>query len=244
MADFFMMLAGGLLLGWWLIDLAIFSLSRWVPSKPKLSIAGSAIAGISIAGLYIKLHPSVDLGLVLLAVAGCVIGSGSAFALAKHEGTLRESTDWKPLKDLRGVGDWLLFLMVSLLYLSPGRTALETAQSVIEAEKANPQLNGLPIWNTMLSVEWAIVSISVLSCIYAGLLIRSAHRRGTVNLVMSLIWFVGLMPIFENIAISNIAGQPIFDESSISAIVSGLFYAAIWSAYLLKSRRVASTYIG
>jgi hypothetical protein len=131
-----------------------------------------------------------------------------------------------------------------VIVTAPGRTALGTAQSVIEAEKANPQLNGLPIWNTMLSVEWAIVSISVLSCIYAGLLIRSAHRRGTVNLVMSLIWFVGLMPFFENITISNIVGQPIFDESSISAIIPGLFFAAIWSAYLLKSRRVANTYTG
>lgn len=97
MANFFMMLAGGLLLGWWLIDFAIFALSRWVHSKSKIAAAGSVIAGIAIVSFYIRLHPAIDLGSVLLVAAGCVVGCGTAFALAKHEATLRENTNWQPV---------------------------------------------------------------------------------------------------------------------------------------------------
>ncbi len=143
-----------------------------------------------------------------------------------------------------GVGGWLLFLICGLMFLGPLIGAGLINGDLMTAESTYPQLVANASWGNFKSATWwsfLIVCCFSFYCGY-GLLKRRDHQ--VVRQAKILIWVIG--PV-ANIIMGIILPLAVFgkmeaDPQIFGALIGSSIVAAIWTAYLSKSKRVKATY--
>ncbi|TKR53431.1 DUF2569 domain-containing protein [Allopusillimonas ginsengisoli] len=146
---------------------------------------------------------------------------------------------------LRGVGGWLLWLVIVLMVLTPLFGFGQTSNNLGEAEALYPNLIGLPAWQNYKDSSWVLAWIAAGASFTAGYRLFKFHHPGSVSLTIAVLW---VTPIATTIADSFLANH-FLDVSMadagmeiIAALIKGLLSASIWTAYLKLSRRVRNTY--
>lgn len=141
-----------------------------------------------------------------------------------------------------GVGGWLGLLVVGLIGLGPLITLTTTAQEIFVAESKNLTLTYNSAWQSVKSLIWIISILYCAISIYAGWRLISRKTRRTVPIVVACIWIAGPgLTIFSLFAINFWFG--VTDTSGFGAELARPFvFCAIWTPYLLMSKRVANTY--
>jgi hypothetical protein len=146
-------------------------------------------------------------------------------------------------RPLAGVGGWLTFFLVVIGILSPLRILFE-----IVSLHADPQVAAAfgDIWAIIIPIEWGLAAIQVGICWFMAWRLLNVETWQTVRIVIAGIWIAGLgVPALEFAAVALIAAVPI-DQMMTGAsteLVRALIFSGIWTAYFLRSERVANTYL-
>jgi hypothetical protein len=144
--------------------------------------------------------------------------------------------------ELRGVGGWLAFLVIVLAALTPIRIVVSTLE--VYSDPALPGVFGRN-WGLVQAVEIGLSVLSIAFSLYLAWRLNSVHTPRTIRLVIPGLWILSLgVMAAELIVLSILGGLPI--DAMAGAVAPELFrgaiFAGVWTAYLLKSERVANTY--
>ena len=145
-------------------------------------------------------------------------------------------------RSLAGIGGWLTFFLVVLGILSPLRILLETAQLHLD-----PNVRAVlgDNWPLLMSIEW-LLSGAQLACL-AFMVWRMINVQvwQSVRIVIAGLWILSIaIPVVELVMVSVIGGFALGEllEGSGLTLFQSLIFSSIWTAYLLRSERVANTY--
>ncbi|MEN3748517.1 DUF2569 family protein [Sphingomonas sp. HF-S3] len=145
-------------------------------------------------------------------------------------------------RELYGVGGWLTFFLVTLGVISP----LVSIGSVLMMTSDSATAGALgDAWDTAVRIEWTIVVIVCLAMWFAVYRFLMVRNWTTVVIGISVIWLVASVTlIVEPLIVAGVLGLPLVQLYGAmgATLVRPLIYAGIWTAYLLKSERVANTY--
>ncbi|HWZ46357.1 MAG TPA: DUF2569 family protein, partial [Candidatus Saccharimonadales bacterium] len=135
--------------------------------------------------------------------------------------------------DLRGVGGWLLFLCIGLIFFAPVSQAMIAAKAF--RNLATLRLS-IQTFLRIGTVGTIYAGLAVFSCI-AGVMLWMENPRG-VSVAKAYFIVAAVLPILLYSAL-RLAGM----EVDLVRIVLGrLAASSIWYAYLSSSRRVKLTY--
>lgn len=146
--------------------------------------------------------------------------------------------------ELQGVGGWLGFLVFVLGILSPARMLFQTIANIRETAIMGQVLG--PNASIYIQFSWALVAASAAGSVFLAYRLLAVHRWSSVRIVLIGLWCLASIPTL----IDALVGSILFPEF-VGAIVSEALWSAakssisatIWTAYLMKSKRVANTYI-
>ncbi len=145
----------------------------------------------------------------------------------------------------RGIGGWLLFFIISIIFLSPLFAAINLFTTLSNTFVALhlPMLYLIRLFLGAIDLFFALVGIVV------GILLWSRNQ----NAVGITQWFLMLKGVF--VLVSNLVMYFLIHEGRIPPVVKndlmtviliwlifGLIPVAIWYTYFAKSKRVAATY--
>lgn len=143
-----------------------------------------------------------------------------------------------------GVGRWLLFLVVGLMFLGPILGAGRINAGIVVAESQYPNLLTVPAWSTYKSITWW--SFLVVCCLsfYAGIGLVKGRDTSVVKRAKILLWVIGpVASIVMGLLIPlAVFGKIESDPQIFGSLLGSVMVSAIWTAYLTKSRRVKATY--
>jgi hypothetical protein len=146
--------------------------------------------------------------------------------------------------EISGIGGWLLLFVLTLGVFTPF-TIIYLLFATFSNGFAYDQMSampGLPAYRAGV----AILRVASLStCLFLTWRLCKVRTWQTIRLTIMLIWIMGLgVAVGELLLIALLIGDP-FAGVSIREFVPlarVAAYATIWTAYLLRSRRVANTY--
>jgi hypothetical protein len=150
-------------------------------------------------------------------------------------------------KELRGVAGWLLFLVFSLKYLWPLFSIISKNGEVLANESQYPQLVGTGEWAIHKAFLWTFAIME------AGLLFSAGHKLEkwgepySVRYAIAILWLTIPLAILGAAAGEWALNRDLWSEFLGHAIATGVavsFPSAVWTAYLLSSKRVRNTYYG
>jgi hypothetical protein len=143
-----------------------------------------------------------------------------------------------------GVGGWLAFLVLILAAFRPLALLFSTYTGLY----GDPQV-GLAygaIWSSLQLFEWALTAATVAGCWYLAWRLNSRPVWRTVPIVIAGIWIVSLgYQLVETLGITMIANVPLdlLFGAVVPEMVRSVIFSLLWTAYLLRSKRVANTYL-
>lgn len=144
--------------------------------------------------------------------------------------------------ELHGIGGWLAFFLVTLGVFGP----LASIVSVIGLTNDPVAVSMMgDLWGTVVTFEWAVTGLACAAMWFAVARFFLVRNWNTVRIAIGVLWLVAALGILvEPMGIALIAG---LDPGTIYggmglATIRPLIYATVWTAYLLKSDRVANTY--
>lgn len=217
------------------------------------------------------LAATVNVAMLLIQWVGVLVVGGLAFFLAKTPTDPRLSSSVVSASELsnhkpqqprpdkppvtegqleskpgpRGVGGWLLLLVVGMMILGPLLGAGRINAEIMMAEKQYPDITSLEEWKTYKTVTWwiffAVASISF----YGGLGLSRGNDRAAVTRAKIILWITGPG---ASLALGILVPIMVFGESNagdgqfVGAFIVSIIAAAIWTTYLAKSKRVRNTY--
>lgn len=143
-----------------------------------------------------------------------------------------------------GVGGWLLLLVLGLMLLGPLMEAGRMDANFISAEEQYPNLKSVADWGTYKSASRLTFLVMYGLSFYAGVGLLKDRSMLAVKRAKTILWIIGpLASLMQGILLpvlifGNFEPDPQFIGSMIASIIA----AAIWTAYLSKSKRVKATY--
>lgn len=147
-------------------------------------------------------------------------------------------------RELQGVGGWLAFLVFILGIASPARILVQTGAN-LEEVKAAANLLG-PGTQTYVSLNWAIAAAAAAGSIYLAYRLLSGERWSAVRVTIIGLWTLATVPILMDLVASALLFPSITVHALAPAAIDlakSSISATIWTAYLMKSKRVANTYV-
>lgn len=166
-----------------------------------------------------------------------------------NENMLPEKKDMPDLSmdGPRGVGGWLAFLIVVLTILSPLANIGMLAKEYSDMEKENPLLLFAAPYVQYKWFSWGVVLVAAAISIAAGCLLWKKLEWKSVRFAIGALWVIGpLSIILVGVYFFMIFGTEMMNEflkDAFGTLAKSVFWAAVWTAYLLKSRRVRNTYV-
>ncbi|GGC17312.1 hypothetical protein GCM10007205_27890 [Oxalicibacterium flavum] len=169
----------------------------------------------------------------------------------KRKGSIKNNeTPYKPSgfneKPLVGVGGWLMFLVASLTIFGPLRSVITTANAIMDAENLYPELLNLSGWTNYKITAWLIAIMLSAAFIWAGRGLLKHHIPASVDACIQVIWaapFVAMIgDLLSAVVFLKLSPSDYLGPEVIGGVLQGIMYAAIWTAYLKRSRRVKNTY--
>lgn len=146
--------------------------------------------------------------------------------------------------ELSGVGGWLKFIIISMMYIGPFLT-LSIVADIYDAQQLSPDLVNMDSWGYYkYAIHITILTYSLLS-IYGGWSLKNNRSKLAVKKAIIILWILG--PLYrltiELILPLVIFGNLSASESTIIAHALGsCIIPLIATLYLLKSIRVQNTY--
>jgi predicted membrane protein len=147
--------------------------------------------------------------------------------------------------DVRGVGGWLAFFLVTLGIINPLIIAVTGYQTLSDPQVAAAYGDS---WPTLFNAELALIGVIVAMCWFACWRFLNRFNGTTVTIGLVTLWALAILTVFgEAFMVSQIAG---IDFGELMGALAGpelirpFIYATIWSLYLLISKRVKNTYRG
>jgi Protein of unknown function (DUF2569) len=147
-------------------------------------------------------------------------------------------------KELVGTQGWLRFLIISLVFLSPAAGFVMTFGQISGTEDQYPTLLTSDLWVQKKRVVWAFFALQAAVGIYAGYRLNSRFEPATVPIAIACLWLAGpVLNYLVALVIGALDGNSIVGTPEVaSTIVRSAIPATVWTAYLLRSRRVKNTY--
>ena len=159
-----------------------------------------------------------------------------ALALNPSAAIVQPQIDPAARPDLVGVGGWLGFLAISLTFLGPLFTLGSTASELSMLAREFPNAVGSSEMQTAITASWAIATSYCVISIFAGYRLFKHHVPSTVPIVICCLWVAGPLLGLVVLAMSDGDSQVSVD------VVRSIIGVGIWTAYLLRSKRVTNTY--
>lgn len=148
--------------------------------------------------------------------------------------------------ELRGVKGWLLTFVIIMAVVSPAWSIIQVYRELY-SEQA-PSLPDIPMVVQMKTFVWTMVAVDAAIGWFAAWRLVAVHNWRSVQIAIACIWIGSLgLRIVEYIGTSAITGLSFGDllgSTGVKPLVQALGFGLIWTAYLLKSERVANTYRG
>lgn len=145
-------------------------------------------------------------------------------------------------RTLTGVGGWLAFFIIILAVFSPLRAILATA--TLHGDPSISTAFG-DAWGPMITIEWLITAAQIGAFWFVAWRLNSVHEWQSVRVAIAGIWVVPLVGyVLELAAASFIGGFALGDilPGALPDLGRSIIFGGIWTAYLLRSERVANTY--
>ena len=162
-----------------------------------------------------------------------------------------KSPDKKDVPDFsvdgpKGVGGWLAFLIIILTILSPIANIGMLAKEFHDIEAENPIMLHISAYVQYKWFSWGLVLIASAVSVVAGYLLWKKHEWKSVRLAIGALWIIGPFSIvlaglyfYMSFGTEMLNG---FIKDTLGTFVKSLFWSIVWTAYLLKSKRVGNTY--
>lgn len=148
------------------------------------------------------------------------------------------SYETRPLAGVRG---WLAFFVVTLILSA--LTGL--IQPLIVKGTTTPELTMRPGWTGYLGVLWLLTLVRTGGYTYLAWLLNARQVASTPRTVIAGLWLLALVPsLLDVLAVAlllELAFMPVL-LASLAGMIRPVVYSTLWTAYLLRSRRVANTY--
>jgi hypothetical protein len=145
--------------------------------------------------------------------------------------------------ELRGIAGWLAFFVVVTAVLTPIGAVLMTA-FLLYGDPSVAAGYG-PKWPAVQLFEWLLTALTVAAAWLIVYRLVRVRTWSSVRITIACIWLTGLGAMLIDIAgIRLIADVPfaLLFEGVGPDIVQVVVVDMIWTAYFLRSRRVANTY--
>ena len=144
---------------------------------------------------------------------------------------------------LSGTNGWLAFLIVSLAVLSP-LGALVSAWSDLYRDPATATVLGTR-FRLLEAYDWLRAAALVAVCWFLAWRLEKRRAWRTVRIVVAGLWLTALLPgLLDAALLSALLHVP--PGRLLAGIAAArarpILYAALWTAYLLRSERVRNTY--
>lgn len=146
----------------------------------------------------------------------------------------------------KGVGGWLIFLIIVLSVLNPLANIGMLAAELRRVEQETPYLLQIPVFIHYKWFSWALVLICSAIGIAAGYMLWKKHVWKSVRQAIVAIWIMGpLATVFVALYIYMNFGSMAAEAGGeiIGSLIRSLLFAGIWTTYLLRSKRVRNTYV-
>lgn len=164
---------------------------------------------------------------------------------AGHSDMQSEKTE-KIKPPLRGVQGWLLLLVIGLMCLGPLRMVGDTINALKLAEETYPALINLPAWENYKTASWMTTAALCAAMVWAGYGLWKHHIPPSVNACISILWAVPIVALLadslSSVTFLEVSVGDYFTGEAFTGLAQGFVSAALWTAYLKRSRRVKNTY--
>ena len=148
--------------------------------------------------------------------------------------------------ELYGVGGWLLFFWISLVFISPLYMVVSLHGYITSQEMSIPGLETIPLWGHIKGYNWISLICSILLLWFAGNRLVRRLEWKSVRLTILVIWLTGPVSVII-MAIYFYLMFPSFFRMAVDGFftdfIESFSYPIIWTLYLLKSERVRNTYV-
>lgn len=178
------------------------------------------------------------LPLVIVIVIAWAIARGIKNAAYKYPPAAPEQST------VSGVGGWLLLLVLGLTFLGPLMGAGRINADFMSVEDQYPNLKSVAEWSTYKSATWWTFLFVCCLSFYAGLGLIKDRSMLVVKRAKIILWVIGplaslILGVFLPVLIFG-KSEP--DPQFVGSMIASIIAAAIWTAYLSKSKRVKATY--
>lgn len=151
-------------------------------------------------------------------------------------------------KVLKGVGGWLLFVVVGLILLRPSSIFQLMREDFASLEKLYPQLISFGPWLEYKDLQHTVGIVTAAISAVAGILLATLTKQSAVKFAIAALWITGPLYFVVSTAVlaNAIPGVTFVDllEPSIAQFLGMCAAVVLWTLYFLKSKRVANTYVG
>jgi|GEM_PF-2548821 len=147
---------------------------------------------------------------------------------------------------LVGVGGWLACLIAGLAILGPLVGLGQMLEEFDTTEKAFPQLVANAAWLQYKRITWGVFVVTAALSMAAGYRLWKVHVQQSVHFAILALWLVGpvgsiVQMLVTVVSFGSRAMGHVGPKMVMGLLVSSMG-AAIWTAYLRRSRRVNNTY--
>jgi hypothetical protein len=153
------------------------------------------------------------------------------------------------LDESAGIGGWLLLLIFGLMFFGPLMGFGRVGSAFTSVESQHPHLKEVAAWGLYKSAAWVAYLVVCCLSFYAGLGLLKGRDISVVKRAKILLWVIGpVASLFIGLGLPIMFLGEImsFDPNTvgefIGSLIASLIGAAIWTAYLTKSKRVRATY--
>jgi hypothetical protein len=148
-------------------------------------------------------------------------------------------------KHLKGIGGWLLLLVLAIGVVSP----LVAAIRLVVAFTDSPLLAmlGARRFQLLMVLQSMICALSVLACWYPVARLIFVRRWSSVRVAIACLWLATPLLLAVQVGLTTLMRWGTF-RGMLTYALSGTSLplwavtAIVWTAYLLRSKRVARTY--
>lgn len=148
-----------------------------------------------------------------------------------------------------GIGGWLSLLILGMMVLGPLFGFIRINADISTVEHQYPELTSIDQWRLYKLSSWLTFLIFSGLGFYGGWRLARSTTWITVKLAIAVLWIIGpVASLVMSLALPVIifGASEIMDPETLGGVI-GTFVASIigttiWTAYLLRSRRVRNTY--